>query len=499
MQTLLSGNLFVSALLLATESPRTLEEVAAALRERLPYCRDASTETIMRLVEAYLLLGSYGDDKEPPLLRPKLHTFFHGVYDVGLCMNPTCRKLATDGSDSCRHCDSAVRPAVLCRTCGQDFVKVRFEPDQPEQTVANDDFLSDENTRFITPRLVGERPDADDETEDNDSEEEEPRPRRRRQTAAEKRLKQQYVDHVRGRVFDTEPDGVPKENLSRQHVLSGRGTTCPVCNSRYTRGDVLTLLRTGVASSVSVLGTHHQDRVPENERKLLIFADNRQDAAHQAGYMSDRHRQFALRHAIEAAVSEAGASGIALQDLPNRVREIFQRIGLAKRNLTRDEEMSWRRTLEYEIAAEFCRATQQRIALENLALVEVQYEFLDKLVATVGSSNAAAAPDQTSSGAWCLCGRCSILCGAGVPYPSTSINPSSIPREPPGAGLPSSLTTFRLPNMSAAQSISCSIGLKRSVARRSRASSWSRSSRTRNAALRAESPGSSATKRASAR
>lgn len=379
LQALLSGNQFVNAVAKAAETPQTLEEIAAALREKLPAYRDTAMETLLRLVEAYLLLGSYGDDKEPPLLRPKLHTFFHGVYDVGLCMNPACRKLATDGSDSCRHCGSAVRPAVLCRTCGQDFVKVRFDPDQPEQTVANDDFASDEGTRFITPYLVGEQSDIDDENEDNDSEDDEPRPRRRRQTAAEKRLKKQYVDHVQGRVFDTRPDGVPEENLSEQHVLTGRGTTCPVCNSRYTRGDVLTLLRTGVASSVSVLGTHHLDRVPENERKLLIFADNRQDAAHQAGYMSDRHRQFALRHAIEAAVTEAGPNGIALQDLPNRVREIFQKIGLAKRNLTRDEEASWRRTLEYEIAAEFCRATQQRIALENLSLVEVQYEFLDKL------------------------------------------------------------------------------------------------------------------------
>jgi DEAD/DEAH box helicase len=226
VQALLSGNLFVKALMTAAESPRTLEEIAAALLQKLPVCRDASTETIGRIVEAYLLLGSYGDEKEPPLLRPKLHTFFHGVYDVGLCMNPGCRKLATDGSDSCRHCGSAVRPAVLCRTCGQDFVKIRFDPDHPEQSVPNDDFLSDDDSAFITPHLVGERADTDEESDDNDSEDDEPRPRQRRQTAAEKRLKQQYVDHVRGRVFENEPDGVPKENLSIQHVLRGRGTTC---------------------------------------------------------------------------------------------------------------------------------------------------------------------------------------------------------------------------------------------------------------------------------
>jgi ATP-dependent helicase YprA (DUF1998 family)/very-short-patch-repair endonuclease len=382
LRALLHGNRIVEALSAAGEVPRSLDELAAELRERLPALRETAPERLARLLEAYLLVGSFGDDVEPPILRPKLHTFFHGVYDVGLCMNPACRTLTTDGSDRCK-CGSAVRPAVLCRTCGQDFVKVRFDPDYPGETVANDEFLSDDETAFITPVLVGERSEGDEDDPET-SEQEEPQPRRNRHnrpSAARRRLRQRWVDHTQGRVLDERPDDAPRENLSLQYVLKGRGSSCPVCNSRYTRGDVLTLLRTGVASSVSVLATHHLDKMPAEERKLLVFADNRQDAAHQAGYMSDRHRQFALRHAIEATIAQAGPTGIALQDLPNRVLEVFQSIGLAKRNLTRDEEKYWRHTLEYEVAGEFCRATHQRIALENLALVEVQYEFLDKLVA----------------------------------------------------------------------------------------------------------------------
>lgn len=380
LRAMLEGNRFLDALRTATEVPRTFPEIGDELRARLPGLEGVPAESLQRLVEAYLLVGSFGDDDNLPLLRPKLHTFFHGVYDVGLCMNPQCRKLVADGSDSCPDCGSVVRPAVLCRTCGQDFVKVRFDPDHRERTIANDDFLSDDDTAFITPRLVGER--EEEEDEENGGEEDSPPPRTRvRRSAARDRLVQAWVDHSSGRVFETKRDDVRAEALSLQHILRGRGTTCPVCNSRYTPGDVLTLLRTGIASSVSVLGTHHLDWVPEDERKLLIFADNRQDAAHQAGYMGDRHRQFALRHAIEAVVKVAGSMGIALQDMPNRVLEIFQRIGLAKRNLTRDEAAYWRRTLEYEVASEFCRSTHQRIALENLALVEVQYEFLDKLIA----------------------------------------------------------------------------------------------------------------------
>lgn len=376
LHALLDGNRFVEALNEVAVMPRSPDELAQELRGRIPALGDAPVNEIKRLLDAYLLVGSFGDEAEQPVLRPKLHTFFHGVYDVGLCMNPSCRTLSTDGSDRCK-CGAAVRPAVLCRTCGQDFVKVRFEPEHPEQTIANDDFMSDENTAYITPEFVGEK--DEDAEEGGENTEEAPSPKRRRATAAQRRLQRQHVDHVKGTVYELPPNDVPAENLSLQHVLRGRGTTCPVCNTRYPRGDVLSLLRTGVASSVSVLGTHHLDRVPESERKLLVFADNRQDAAHQAGYMSDRHRQFALRHAIEAAVAQAGTAGIALQDLPVQVLEIFKNIGLAKRNLTRDEEKYWRHTLEYEVAAEFCRATHQRIALENLALVEVQYEFLDKL------------------------------------------------------------------------------------------------------------------------
>ncbi|WP_326541215.1 DEAD/DEAH box helicase [Pseudorhodoferax sp.] len=379
INAMLEGNLLLQALRSAAGTPRTLLELAEAVGQELG---NAVGE---KLIAAYLLLASFGDDAEAPLLRPKLHTFFHGVYDVGLCMNPGCRKLIAGGAESCPDCGSAVRPAVLCRTCGQDFVKVRFEPDAPEQTVANEDFLSDDHTAFITPTLVGERDDEPGDDDGDEGEDEAPAPRTRiargaRTGAARSQMAQQWIDHVTGRVFAERPDEVPSENLSLQHVLRRRGTTCPVCNSRYTRGDVLSLLRTGVASSVSVLGTHHLDEMPEDQRKLLVFADNRQDAAHQAGYMSDRQRQFALRHAIEAVVRAAGRNGIALQDLHAPVLEVFQKIGLAKRRLTRDEEAQWRKTIEYEVAGEFCRSSQQRISLENLALIEVQYEFLEQLV-----------------------------------------------------------------------------------------------------------------------
>jgi ribosomal protein L32 len=86
---------------------------------------------------------------------------------VGLCMNPACRTLVRDGSETCPRCQSVVRPAALCRACGQDFAKVRFDEEDPTRTTANEDYSSDEMTGFITPRIHVEQTEDDDEDGDN--------------------------------------------------------------------------------------------------------------------------------------------------------------------------------------------------------------------------------------------------------------------------------------------------------------------------------------------
>lgn len=371
----LEGNELVATLERECREPRSLAELAGVLKTSFQAANGLTDQELRTLMEAYLLVGSVGTEDDPPTLRPKLHTFFHGVYDVGLCMNPACRTLVRDGSETCPKCQSAVRPAALCRTCGQDYVKVRFDEADPTKTYANDEFISDENTGFITPRVHVEQGSDDDEEEVDESGSR----KKPSKTKARQKLQPRYVCHQTGRVYAEMPEGKAAATVTEQQVMQGRGNTCPVCNSTYTKGDILTLLRSGAASSNSVLATHHLDKLPNKERKLLIFADNRQEAAHQAGYMGDRHRQFAVRHAIEQVVRDAGASGLALNVISHKLLEKFQDMGLSRRKLSSDEQKFWRKALEFEAAGEFCRATHQRISLENLALVEVQYEFIDQL------------------------------------------------------------------------------------------------------------------------
>ena len=369
---LLEGNEIVRFLEDELQEPESVQEVAESLRERFVDRAALSLEGLRLEVEAYLLVGSVGDEDHPPRLRPKLHTFFHGVYDVGICLNPDCRALVRHGSSECPNCGSAVRPAAICRTCGQDFVKVKFLSEDDPCPVGDDSFVSEETTAFLTPRLhslVAPEPDGSEE------EAEEPEFK----SPEEDRLDSVRVCPGCGRVGQERQCPTCNRDMAEYLALFGKGHQCPACRQTYTRGDILTLLRTGHASTVSVLTTHHLDHLEGEDRKILVFADNRQDAAHQAGYMADRHRIFAIRHLIEKEVREAGQEGLALDDIPERLFEGFRSLGIITGKVTKSEREKWIEVLTHEAASEFCRATQQRMSLENLGLVAVEYEFLDDL------------------------------------------------------------------------------------------------------------------------
>ncbi len=379
----LRGNSFVQALEEIFSEPTSLGDAAEAIQDRLEERGSLPTESVRREIETYLLVGSVGDEDHPPRLRPKLHTFFHGVYDVALCLDSGCRSLVPQGGAACGRCGSVARPAALCRTCGQDFVKVRFEREDDDRPVGTGDFYSDESTAFLTHEIreLPEGPGASDEEEGAEEENgNERRTTRRRRADAEKRLEPTGVCLGCGRLLE-EGGTCPSCNRAAIGMLLHRGklSTCPACGDIYTRGDIVTPLRTGTASTVSVLATHHLDRLDGEDRKLLVFADNRQDVAHQAGYTADKHRSFALRHLVARAVRDAAERGVYLEELPERLFDHYRDLGIIPRRPTRPERERWLDALTYEVANEFTRYSRQRASLENLGLVAVDYEFLDEL------------------------------------------------------------------------------------------------------------------------
>jgi hypothetical protein len=130
------------------------------------------------------------------------------------------------------------------------------------------------------------------------------------------------------------------------------------------------------------------DWLDGEDRKLLVFADNRQDTAHQAGYTADKHRSFALRHIVADEVRKAGEGGVYLTDLPQRIFDRYghKDLGIIQGRPTRPQRERWLDAISYEAANEFSRFARQRASLENAK--EIGLTLVRALVDTMRKSRA---------------------------------------------------------------------------------------------------------------
>lgn len=87
---------------------------------------------------------------------------------------------------------------------------------------------------------------------------------------------------------------------------------CPYCGSQNS----LTLLGSRAASLTSVMIVQLYSSTYNDDKKLLTFSDNVQDAAHRAGFFNGRTFRFNFRTALQKVVLEAG-DGKTLAELPD--------------------------------------------------------------------------------------------------------------------------------------------------------------------------------------
>jgi len=107
-------------------------------------------------------------------------------------------------------------------------------------------------------------------------------------------------------------------------------------------------------------------------RRLLVFSDNRQDAAFFAPYFQRTNQDILLRWALLQALGE-NATGQSLNSLTSNVHDL---LSAARSFVDRDGEVfsnndDFRDFLRGKIAAEFCLPTGRRTSVEALGLVRV--------------------------------------------------------------------------------------------------------------------------------
>jgi SOS-response transcriptional repressor LexA len=414
----LASNELVHQLAGLLRTARALEDLPSLLREEVG--REVSEHEIL----CWLALGvACGRDAHDPLLRPVVHSFIRGVGGavVTLSNQAGAARLWLAGEEADAELGEGWRrfPLLTCTTCGQhyyetwvkDFRLVAGTSAAPEGgdlagTIRVWEHLSDElgGARVLLVDRLVVRPDEDDDidTVDEDGNVE-------AEVAAlpsgheyqHRRLHPLWVCGHCGGLHEKDGPACAACHVAGalsavqavrcKEELPGVLHSCVACQAPGRRpggGRYREPARPVRAVSVSDVHVLAQSMLHLSERRrLLVFADNRQDAAFQAGWMRDHARRFRLRALMSQAIPVSGAS---VGDVAQRLDAVLE----ADRELSRalipevwqvapqeDAGVKHREErlyfLRLQALREIATGVKQRIGLEPWGRVRIEYVGLD--------------------------------------------------------------------------------------------------------------------------
>ena len=401
-------NKYVAALIKVLEKPDFLPQALQALNIQLGRDTVKSGEKARAEMLCYLALGAATEMNGDPLLRPKVHYFIKGLDGAVVAFEqkagnsdfyPKLYLSLQKARDEYPARAMEVLPPILsCKTCGQhyyegyysDIVFIDGEPDGGQAEGENIIWLTSTEINgkrvVFTDSFIGEVGDPD---------------------SIEKMEKRKKIVKMRicrhcgtlhryaGECANPKCKKVGKLVPIFVTVNEGRLTSCLACSARgKSVGDKVVEpirpLRAITVSDVHILAQEMINAAPENQQKLLVFSDNRQDAAFQAGWMQDHARRFRLRHLIFEII-KSSKDPIDIGDLQDKLLQLFSKdIDLAKslapevyeskgatyfgKGLKEDLQTY----LRIMLVSEFTISFAQRYGLELWGLVRILYGGLNE-------------------------------------------------------------------------------------------------------------------------
>ena len=142
---------------------------------------------------------------------------------------------------------------------------------------------------------------------------------------------------------------------------------CAACDySRGGLGDPVQEIVHGSDGPNAVIATALIELLPKERRKVLAFADSRQEAAFFAWYAEDSYARLRDRNLIFRAVRDAPVGeGLSIEDLTSRLQEVWELAGLFRAS---DTPETRRRTVLAAILREIV-TEERRISLSGVGLV----------------------------------------------------------------------------------------------------------------------------------
>jgi ATP-dependent helicase YprA (DUF1998 family) len=344
-------------------------------------------ETCKKEIQGGLILGMMGTvvsamGKEMPRFVPKVHAFYNQGSELRGCLVEGCDYLSDRGETTCPQCEthgrgnSTLYPLHFCRTCGQEYYGLWYD----EQTnKANPWTFQDEANKgksgYYSPVFKEDLSKLPDHW----------------LTPKKRELASRYKDKkpILGKL-DSQANTFTHyhdDEVETGTLMPAPLSYCPSCRTEHSGGtefSKLFLLNSiGRATGTDVIVTATLGASPANERKVIGFTDNRQDAAFQAGHMDHWYNQIYFRRALYNVLKQQ-TTFLPVKSIPELLYphiidvEYEKNIPFAQRRMFKEKYLKYLETYLYvEI-----RGTKRFISinLEDVGLLEATYEAIDEIV-----------------------------------------------------------------------------------------------------------------------
>ncbi|EHQ34552.1 DEAD/DEAH box helicase [Methanoplanus limicola] len=369
------------------------------LKRPLPKSEEESAEVLI-----YLTLGATAEKDNHPLIRPQIHFFIRGLAGVVGTLRESkdgetpaniyfSHQKAEEANPDPNLLPTGIFPVVSCQKCGQHFFEINIEDISEDDDGLLGGIQEGDNIFWppatetegakvtFTNRFVSE---SESESEDVGN-------------SLKNKRELAYICRFCGAIHKKES----KEclNCHIQHpvvsifVIKKHGfiKKCPVC--RYgapgkNRSSLRPLSAVQVAD-IHILTQSMINAESADNRKLILFADNRQDAAFQAAWMTDHARRYRLRHLIFELISNS-LKPLSIGDLVEQLTKIFEEnkeLGkaLATEVYARNVEEGYssrikddmKKYLRITILREIATSFSQRDNLETWGKLKISYFGLE--------------------------------------------------------------------------------------------------------------------------
>ena len=348
----------------ALREPRTLSELAQALAQREGVALEQAQQTLNLALRVGAATG---------WLIPRIHAFYAQAPELTATLD--LKGLSLKGERLLE--GKPAYPLVFCRNCGQEYLVARLDKDKTTY-LPGPPLLSpfDAEVRYLRPGFWDM--------------EKEPPPEDWQENGQVKKDKQPLLPQ--NQVLNPFTGKREEGGGVRVAVLPYPFSFCPTCQVAHSRrgGEIRKLSAFGLvgrSTATDILTLSTLAHLPEQERKVIVFTDNRQDAEFQASHFQDLFRKVLFR---QTTLEILRAGPVHLSVLGERVFEVWKKSDPRPElcdlyDIGAPEGQAFRRLLALAAILEAARNTQPNLKnLEAAGLVHYTYRHLDEVAQDAG-------------------------------------------------------------------------------------------------------------------